>query len=66
MLHSSEDQKHSVVEQAAGLASAHAAAISGDARAIRHFVQAFYEHVPPDDVVGGLRVNTSTTRLLMR
>ena len=51
MLHSSEDQKHAVVEQAAGLASAHAAAISSDARAIRRFVQAFYEHVAPDDVV---------------
>ncbi len=45
MLHSSEDQKHAVIEQAAGLASAHAAAISSDARAIRRFVQAFYEHV---------------------
>ena len=51
MLHSSEDQKHAVIEQAAGLASAHAAAISSDARAIRRFVQAFYEHVAPDDVV---------------
>jgi glutamate dehydrogenase len=51
MLPSTEDQKHAVVEQAAGLASAHAAAMSGDARAIRHFVEAFYQHVSPDDVV---------------
>ena len=51
MLNSSEDQKAALVEQAAGLAATHAAAVSGDARAIEHFVRAFYQHVPPVDVV---------------
>src|SRR3712207_4068364 len=51
MLNSSEDQKSALVEQAAGLAATHATAIGGDAHAIEHFVQAFYQHVPPVDVV---------------
>src|SRR3954464_11857434 len=51
MSQSSEDQKDAIVEQAAGLAVEHATAISGDARAIRHFVRAFYQHVPAADVV---------------
>src|SRR5919202_1522557 len=51
MLNSSEDQKSAFVEQAAGLAATHAAAVSGDARAIENFVRAFYQHVPSVDVV---------------
>ena len=51
MLHNDETQKHTLIEEAAGLAASHAAALSEDARAIGDFIRAFYQHVPPTDIV---------------
>ena len=50
MLHNDETQKHTLIEEAAGLAASHAAALSEDARAIGDFIRAFYQHVPPADI----------------
>src|SRR5881398_881875 len=50
MLHNDETQKHTLIEEAAGLAASHAAALNEDARAIGDFIRAFYQHVPPADI----------------
>ena len=50
MLHNDETQKHTLIEEAAGLAASDAAALSEDARAIGDFIRSFYEHVPPADI----------------
>jgi len=50
MLHNDETQKHTLIEEAAGLAASHAGALGEDARAIGDFIRAFYQHVPPADI----------------
>ena len=50
MTHTDDNQKYTLVEEAAGVALSRISTEDGDARAVGDFVRAFYQHVPPPDV----------------